>query len=774
MGLRTALAQRYGAFEAPLLLSFRERVDFLPTEASPSLVTRTKTSSNVLRSIQRVSLSDLTGALAVEPTDSERIDVLIVKPEVEERADALTCVVTVSENLLEPFDGPNPTGKNYTQPDAARLLFEDRRSSRAPRGDRKAYKERTTPTGPWRKSASLWDLILPLLKPPLNLDFPTQIDLPSELYPFQVVGVQHLAGNESFLLADEMGTGKTVMSCVALRILFHRGLLRRALVVCPANIVSLWDRHLEDWGGTAIQCTVVRGTRESRARDWHYPAHVYVTSYETLRNDIRDGAPLSDDSERRSFDLVLVDEAHRLKNPGSRQSRAVLSMDARFRWALTGTPLQNKIDDLAGIFRFVKPGLFPKETPSPAHAKELMAPFFLRRRKMDVLRDLPEKVQQNIWLEMDSPQREAYEVAMAEARAGWMSVQGSAAKRRAHVFALVQRLKQICNFAPGESTSAKLEFLLDQLDEIFEENKACIFTQYIGEGLEKIVPHLERYGVAKFHGSMTPAQKQRAIDAFQEDDSIRVFVGQTKAAGEGITLTAANYAFHFDQWWNPARAWQAEDRLHREGQLKQVNVYSYWMSNTYEERIFELLEQKGLLHEEVVNAMSEKEINASVSMDDWCKALGLEVTPAVVAEEVHRKEAQGSNLGETYQKLQEVAPSRFEEIVAEVFRHMGYPNAHVTGQAYDGGIDIRASRDAMGGTERIAVQCKRQQQVGVGIARELLGALEANPRISQGFLVVSGKLTPPCRQFINERGNLSSIEGIELAKRAMEFRIDFT
>ena len=772
MELRLLLARKYALVPAPSLQSLQGQFALAQPRVSRSLVHRPMVSEDALHSMGRPALSNLSDTILLPcpPLFSHFNDISQVntyRPTAQQLPD-----VSVSENLLKPISPPVILGKDYSHSSAKDALFDIGGSPRRRQEGRKAYKERMTATGPLRQTAGIWELILPLLKPPLNLAFPLQIDLPFELYPYQVPAVQKLVENHSFLLADEMGTGKTVMASVALRILFQKGRIRKALVVCPKSALQVWDSHLEDWAGPAITCTRVSGSAAARERDWEFPAHVYVTTFDTLRNDVLDKSrPLSSENRQGEFDLVIVDEAHHIRNPGSGRSRAVAKLTPRYRWALSGTPLQNRIEDLTALFRFVKPGLFPKETPSPAKARELIGPFFLRRRKMDVLANLPEKIRQDIWLEMVATQQQAYEEAMAEGRSEWKSAQGSRSKMQTHIFAMIQKLKQICNFAPGQTTSPKVECLLEQIDEIVEEHKACVFTQYLVEGVSKLREYLSRYGLVEICGAKSASQRERAIEAFQNDPAVRIFLATTPSAGEGITLTAGSYVFHFDQWWNPARAWQAEDRLHRAGQKRQVTVYSYWMEGTYEERIFELLERKGLLHEEVINAMSEKEIEVAISMEEWCGVLGLEMTPQEEPDQETVSAGPLTNLGEIYQALQGLSPSSFEDVVAQVFRHLGYANARVTGKAYDGGVDIQASRNAFGGVERIVVQCKRKSVLGVEVAREFFGAISADQRITKGFLAVSGKLSQQCRQFVSEHGNLSVLEGIELAKLIAEYQI---
>lgn len=771
MKLRMAVAKRYAPLAAAKLLVFRSHGrachgEFgAPPAVSDRLIAPTRVTKDL--AIPMPQTDRITSVSHIEPRrpSISHVSVAPPVPGTEDRTDILVFFVAVSEDLLEPLGLPRAQGKDYGHRDTLFPLpcTGPSGSPIKERMHRKAYRQTKAGAHTVTTGVSIWDLILPLLKPPLDFGFPAQLDLPSELWPFQVTGIQYLVDNRAFLLADEMGTGKTVMAAVALRILFHKGAVRRALVVCPASVVPVWDRHLCDWCGEWISCTVVRGPREQREMDWRQPAHVYVTSYDTLRNDALGDRASLDAKRLQGFDLVILDEAHAIRNPQSGRSRAVRKLAPSHRWALSGTPLQNRPEDLAAVFGFVKPGLFPRDGVTPEHARSLIHPFFLRRRKKDVLPELPDKTRQDLWLELEPAQRRAYEAVLAGERDEFNS--GRKELTRVHIFALLTKLKQICNFAPGRSDSPKVARLIEQLEEILDEHKAVVFTQFVGEGIEKLRRHLDRYGMVEIHGGTSDAQRRHAVEEFQRNPDVRIFLGSVKAAGEGITLHEGNYVFHFDHWWNPAVAWQAEDRVHRVGQRKHVSVYSYWMEDTVEERIYRILERKGLLHEEIINAMSEEEIDTTVTMEQWCQILDLTVKPreaAVGAE--GRKPA----LSEVIQALSRMDPSTFEETVAEVFRRLGYPDVRVTGGAGDEGIDIIASRSSIGGREHTAIQCKRMQVVGVQHARELLGAMASKPRLTKGFLVTSGRLSSDCQQFISEHGNLAAIEGVELARKIIE------
>jgi SNF2 family DNA or RNA helicase len=493
---------------------------------------------------------------------------------------------------------------------------------------RKAYKEHRLTHDVLRQTMTVWDLLLPLLHPPLPIGIDdAACDLPHRLYRYQVDGIQFLMSSPSALLADEMGTGKTVMSTVALRLLFREARIQRALVVVPLSVLGVWDRHLADWA-PELGVTVVHGDAKTRWADWRCPAHVWVTTFDTLRTDLlggsapgRNGEPTLPREIANAFDLVLLDEAQNIKNADSGRTQAVLQLAPKFRWALSGTPVENRIDDLVSLFSFVRPRLLPAEGLSPKMAADLIGPYVKRRTKRDVMQELPPKIRQDEWLELDPAQRRAYEAAEARGVEELEALGENVS--RVHVFTLITRLKMICNFAPGQPQSPKLRATVEKVEEIAQSGqKVLIFTQWVAEGVDRIAQELAPYGVVKFDARLSAAQREAAVQRFREDPAITAFVATVKSAGVGLTLTEASYVIHFDHWWNPAWMWQAEDRAHRRGQTQPVNVYSLWMADTIEARVHELLARKGLLHEEIVDGLSEGAEAGQISVDEWLDVLG--------------------------------------------------------------------------------------------------------------------------------------------------------
>lgn len=686
-------------------------------------------------------------------------------------------VVSVSNNRFIPLKNVDIKGSLYSQSNKEKKEKDDlfsQDTTLTQKNGKKVYPKAYIIKGNKTKVLSIWDLIYPLLLPPLNLNFTPQADLPHPLYEYQKPGITFLLDRKGALLADEMGTGKTVMSTVAMRILLRQGKIKNALIVSPVSILGVWMDHLEEWAPD-LQLTVVRGAYELRHIDWSCPAHVYLTTYDTLKFDIlgncKHGSVFTKE-DLEKFDLVIIDEAQNIKVPTSDRSRAIKKLKPNYRWALSGTPLENRIEDLISVFDFVKPGLFKSEFTSQESVKKIIEPYFIRRRKTDVLKDLPPKVRQEIWLELDEEQRQVYDKVEKEGKKGLEALGDKI--NRIHVFSLINKLKQICNFAPSKTKSSKTDALLDLVEEIADNNqKALIFSYYKKEGIDKLEELLSKYGVVRFSGEMNDNKRELSIHNFKKDPFKTIFLGQTKTAGLGLNLTEASYVIHFDHWWNPAVMWQAEDRAHRNGQKNTVNIYSFWMKNTIEERIHKKLKEKGLLFQDIIEGLAEKDIDKLITDDDWYEIVGIKVKGHKVSSkkaDSNRKEE--LPIIEILNQLQNMDPLDFEKLICELFIKFGYINAKTTKRSHDGGIDIAALKWTVGGEERAVIQCKRKTYtVGIEYARELLGVVESDPSLSKGYLVVSGEISEECKSFCKRNGKLAYLDGIGVAKYINEFKM---
>jgi hypothetical protein len=510
----------------------------------------------------------------------------------------------VSNDLHKPLARPaRADGKRYAAdaqaPGPEKLQTPPLAFVGAEQGNRKAFEQER---GRVKHGMNVWDLLLPLLQRPLNLDLGTVVDLPSNLYAFQTKGVAFLVETQSALLGDDMGTGKTVQASVALRMLFQTAKVRTALIVCPLSVIPNWDRELAKWAGN-LAVTVVRGDKEHRKICWRQPAHVWLTTYDTLRNDLENVLPL----RKGGFDLVALDEAQRVKNWSSGITRAVRELRATYRWGLSGTPLENSTDELWTILNVLKPGISQGPLDWSQGIQSVLRPMFLRRRKQDVLTDLPPLVKKDQWLALDDAQRKSYDEL--EQR-GVLELHAKGETITAQIIiVLLNKLKQVCNRCPRTGASSKIVWLRERMETVVAEgDKALVFSQYTDErfaGADWLEKELAEFGALNYSKATSDTKRKALLAAFKEKSEHKVFVGHPKTAGLGLNeLVVANYVVHFDHWWNPAVMNQATARAHRPGQTKTVFAYDLWVEDTYEEIIFKLLEHKQGLYNEVIDSMS--------------------------------------------------------------------------------------------------------------------------------------------------------------------------
>jgi SNF2 family DNA or RNA helicase len=417
---------------------------------------------------------------------------------------------------------------------------------------------------------------------------------------YQQEGILRLLGQPGVLLADEMGLGKTIQAIGALRLLLRPAGSGAALVVVPAGLVLQWRRQMRDWAPELALATCIGAAAERRAR-WRAAAQVYLVGYDALRGDMALPAPFG--PRHRSWRVVVADEAQRLKNAGTAVAAALKALPRERSWALTGTPLENAPDDTLSILEFVAPG---QHDPGAllAGLRRTLAAVQVRRRRAQVLTQLPPKTAFTLAPDLLPAQRAAYDVAERDGIV-WLRDLG-ARVRIAHVLELILRLKQICNACPESGASAKREDLSRRVATVMAGGeKALVFSQFVAApfGAEMLARALAPFRPLLLTGRMTPALRDAAVAAFAADPRHGVLVASLRAGGVGLNLTAASVVFHFDRWWNPAVETQAEDRAHRIGQTRPVQVFAYLTPDTIEQRIADILDRKRALFADLIDGV---------------------------------------------------------------------------------------------------------------------------------------------------------------------------
>ncbi len=451
--------------------------------------------------------------------------------------------------------------------------------------------------------------------------------LQAVLRPYQVAGFQWLCYLDSVkwggLLADDMGLGKTIQALTFLQHYKNKNGDLTAIVLCPTTLVFNWENEIKKFTPDLtylIHHGPARTARIESLRGYN----IIISTYGTLRSDIQL-------FQKIAFDYTVLDESQTIKNPSSKVAKAAQLLITGNRIALSGTPMQNNTFDIYSQMNFLNPGMlgnkdFFKENfakpvdkfqdiESKQHLRKLIYPFLLRRTKEQVARDLPEKTEITLYCEMDAEQRAIYETYKNVYRAkilGTIENQGIDKSQ----FAILQglmKLRQICD-SPAilneetkyENHSAKLDELVRELQENTGEHKVLIFSQFLGM-LALIREKLKQEKIAYqyFDGSYTAMQRESAIRDFQDNPDCRAFLISLKAGGMGLNLTAADYVYIVDPWWNPAVEQQAIDRTHRIGQTKNIFAYRLICKDTVEDKIMILKEKKNILVKDIISDDSQ-------------------------------------------------------------------------------------------------------------------------------------------------------------------------
>ena len=450
----------------------------------------------------------------------------------------------------------------------------------------------------------------------------TRLQWPGELMPFQQDGVRALLDNHRLLLADDMGLGKTLQAIAALRILRAQGNADPCLVAAPAALLDQWRREMEKWA-PELSAIIVRGSAADRAWQWAANVDVTLVSYDTLRSDFA-GNPQSP-LRRKPWNVVVADEAQRIKNRND-TSYALKGLQRSRSWALTGTPIENDEEELASILEFVDHDGRPppmRYYPGPdlrARHRQLQ----LRRKKADVLRELPPKQVTTLTIGLHPAQRASYDRAE---RDGVVYLQSLGAEVRVqHVLELITKLKQICNADPETGHSSKLEDIKDRLERLVAQgHRALVFSQYTSaaSGVAAAVRCLRDFNPLSYTGDMILQERDDIIYRFKTPRTgTRSWPYPCGPGGLGLNLQEASYVFHLDRWWNPAVEHQAEDRTHRIGQTVKVNVIKYSCANTIEERIDGILERKQRLFDRLVDDVS-LDLSAQFTREELLGLFGL-------------------------------------------------------------------------------------------------------------------------------------------------------
>lgn len=461
-----------------------------------------------------------------------------------------------------------------------------------------------------------------LLSVDLDRSWPVPSAVQAKLRDYQLGGFQWMCLLDEMgwggCLADDMGLGKTLQTLSFLQHLVERYPEETHLVVCPTSLIYNWEGEAKKFV-PGLDIHIHYGAARELDEESFRRAHVIITSYGMVRNDIEHFSSWK-------FGYVILDESQAIKNPSSQVRKAIQQLQARNRLALSGTPVQNNTFDLYAQMDFLNPGMlggpdfFRGEFATPidrngdkdaaARLRKLVYPFILRRTKEQVARDLPDRTEMILWCEMGDEQRRIYNSFKEHYRESLLEriSEEGIAKSSIYILEGLTKLRQICdspamlNEGGHPNVSTKLEELTREIAENTGQHKVLVFSQFTSM-LSLIREALDSRGIDYLYldGSVSAEDRRESVSRFQSSEDVRVFLISLKAGGVGLTLTAADYVYLVDPWWNPAAEAQAIDRSHRIGQEKKVFAYRMICKDSVEEKILQLQERKRALAADLVS-----------------------------------------------------------------------------------------------------------------------------------------------------------------------------
>ncbi|MCH1493775.1 MAG: DEAD/DEAH box helicase [Rubripirellula sp.] len=527
-----------------------------------------------------------------KPSDSGRSLTAVLDPAISGVLDLTTDVMPLDFEDLQAKSLPIRVSPIKTT--ANGFVFPESKQTLPPKIPNAASKPQKRPSidpskrhriQPPKDIVKLQDRLYYLLQPPLDLLVGSgQLNFPFDPFPYQLDGIAFLFPRYAAVLADEMGLGKTMQAISTIRLLLCSGEVRSVLLVCPKPLVTNWLREFSVWA-PEIPIAAIEGNAAKREFQWKSPEiPVKVANYELL---MRDKETVLDSGLH--FDLVTLDEAQRIKNRNSTTSEIIRAIPRTRSWALTGTPVENSPDDLVGIFDYLSPGYLKTGMPM-AEMANASRDYIIRRTKDMVMDDMPPKLYRDAELDLTPEQWATYQSAESEGVIQLEELDQELTIQ--HVFELVLRLKQICNFDPATGSSIKLERLVADMEEVAASGKkAIVFSQWV-HSIHKMLPALKRFGPLEYHGKVPHRKRDSIIDQFKHDPNCSVILMSYGAGSVGLNLQFCEYVFLFDRWWNPAIEDQAINRAHRIGAKGAVTVTRMLAMNTIEQRIATVLDQK--------------------------------------------------------------------------------------------------------------------------------------------------------------------------------------
>lgn len=412
---------------------------------------------------------------------------------------------------------------------------------------------------------------------------------------YQIQGKDWLISNDLAVLADDMGLGKTLQTIKAIETLLMKSDINKVLIISPINLINNWIQEVKKWS-PKLQIKYVKPAKNTFELDWinsYDKNQILITNYEQIRSE-------SEIFQKMFFDILILDEAHKIKNLSTAISKGVFRVNRKMFWALTGTPVENKPKDLASLLLQADPNklFYLKNEKDISMLKSIGSRFVLRRTKKDVLKELPPVTEIYIPLELEGNQKLVYNQIWKDRK--------KLAQSGGSYFSALTKLREACDLV--EDCSVKVEKSLELINKIQEMNeKVIIFSFY--KPITKLLKDKLISENIKFYDYKSEDDNETRylnLSSFKNDNNTNVFIASARIASEGLTITEANHVIFLNRWWTPSTNSQARDRVNRIGQTKNVFIYNLFIKNTIEDRLNKILEDKSKLYEEITESFARE------------------------------------------------------------------------------------------------------------------------------------------------------------------------
>ena len=418
------------------------------------------------------------------------------------------------------------------------------------------------------------------------------------LKAYQRDGVHWLKERHAAILADDMGLGKTLQAIVAIEELLLSDTIANALVLCPKSLIGVWEAEIRLWAPRLCTVALYTPINQKQWSTLSSQCHVSIANYEALRRER---------PQNGAFDLVVLDEIHRLKNPHSLGYQSTYQLSPKYLWGLSGTPLENVPRDLTTILHLLDPKRISisEQWSSPASLRSLASTYVLRRNKEVLGSELPLFTERLETVPLSPTQKNRYSETL----------QSASYETWGQWIATFSKLMEICDYDPKTGESSKAERASSIIESILVRKEKVVVFSWRLQPLSLLAERITNAGlgstIATITGETPSTVRTSIVTAFQTHKTPAILLCSMKATAEGLTLTAANHVLFYNEWWNPAANFQARDRVIRIGQEKDVVVYRLTTSGTVESRLIEILERKRALFDEIINRLSNTNTTTS-------------------------------------------------------------------------------------------------------------------------------------------------------------------